>query len=70
MPSFEVEGDNDGQPFRGIISVELDGRDIDWRGTPSIEVLDFATNVLSEIVEEIFTKFEPVWKQAGDAHAV
>jgi hypothetical protein len=31
-PSFEVAGTADGRPFEGRIEIEIDGRDLAWRG--------------------------------------
>ena len=30
MPSFRVDGSMDGVPFKGVLSLEIDGRDVDY----------------------------------------
>jgi len=70
-PTFAVEGDQDGKAFKGEVSVELDGRDIEWQGTPSMPEMatwESPGHVLSDIVDEIAAKHPDLWKEAEEAH--
>ena len=45
MPTFEISGTHKGFPFAGRLSIEIDGRDVDWEHTSGVNpgsVLDAA----------------------------
>jgi hypothetical protein len=68
MPSFEVQGSQGEVSFEGTISVELDGREIHWEGTPDLYAIDPDTNIMCEIIDEINGKHPDVWKEGEQAH--
>jgi hypothetical protein len=74
MPTFHVRGklelpDGQVQQFDGNISIETDGRDIEWEGTPETpEFADWETNALGDIADAIWKT--PAWKEAEAAHGL
>jgi len=66
MPTFRVKGVYDGAPFEGELSVEVDGRDIEWKGTPDPDGPDWNSGMCAAIIEELWSL--PAWEDARSEH--